>query len=477
MTTVLTKEQQEAEVAKRLFDSMGKITESVDVFTERVKTLEKSVEAFKDIDPKSIMEKMDKLGSTMDRVKRQIATNTSHGMYLSGLEDDAPKFSLVRACLGVKLGGTKEAFEKVKAGFEWEVVSQIREAASKAGHVVGVNSDGGFFVPDQVLADVIAAIYTRSVFVNLDGEGQSRVSVVDGLVGMPVKIPRFEGGMIAYWIGEEDEYALTKAQVGAISMSPHKLGVLTSLTNEMRRFGSFGFEQLLRRDMVRALAKKLDWSVMYGPGTDNAPRGLVYQDDIQVYRAENGIVYSSLASARAAANWAGGIANFDTIDEMRGALEDADIGVDDGSGGSFTTVSAPRWFRRLRQLKIENYSGQTAGQPYLLGAPMIKESTLRELIGEFAKSTQIRSTNTAGKSIGATASGSGTSAHFGDIVAGNLSELVLGRWSGIEIEDDSGKGTGFVTDTTHIKMRMYADLGNRQPKAIVLCPDARMRDA
>lgn len=476
-TNPVTKEQAEQELALRLFKSVEKLTESIPTLLERVKAIEVSTEAFKGIDPKSVLANMEKLQAGFDRVKRQIATNSSHGLYLAGLEDESEqsRFSMLRAVMGVKAGGSKEAFERVKAGYEWEVMSQIRAKAESSGHIIGVDSQGGFFVPDQVIPDVIAAIYTRSVLIDLAGDGQTRVSVLDGLTGVPVTIPKFEGGVIAYWIGEEDDYAESKAAVGNVTLRPRKLGILTKLTNEMRRFQSFGFENMLRNDMIRALAKKMDWTVMYGRGTDNAPRGIMSMENVLVYRAENGTVYEGLAAARAASNWVGGTLNFDGLDNMKGALEDIDIDPDEG--GSFAYISAPRYFRGLRQLKIDNYTGQTANQPYLLGSPMIREETLRSLIGDFGRTTQVASANPAGASIGATASGGGANPLFGDVIGGNLSEVVVGRWSGIEIEDDEGKGKDFVKDVTNVKMRMYADVGARHERAIVVCPDAKMRTA
>ena len=58
---------------------------------------------------------------------------------------------------------------------------------------------------------------------------------------------------------------------------------------------------------------------------------------------------------------------------------------------------------------------------------------------------------------------------------GNLSEVILGRWGGIQLTDDQGKGKGFTTDHIYIKMRMWVDVGIRQPRAIVWCPDATVR--
>ena len=465
------KEQTEAELAAKLMESVGTLSESVPKMQDQIKGLSEQIEVLNGIEPEKVVERMEKLDAGLDQIRKAIRRNQSHGLFLSGLEDDQEKaFSLVRAMSAVKMGGTQQHFERCNAGFEYEVMSQIREKAQKSGHVVGVDSAGGFFVPDQVIPDVIQAIYTRSVLIDLAGDGQTRVSILDGLTGTPARIPKFEGGVIAYWIGEEDEYAESQARFGGVTMTPKKLGILTKITDEMRRFSSLGAEQLMRRDMVRALAKKMDWTVLYGPGTDNAPRGVANMPGIQVYRAENQNTYPDVASARTDGTWNGGQFTFDDFDNMRGVLEDSDIDIDEP--GSFASISAPRLFRKVRQLKIDSYSGQTENQAYLLGAPMIRESTLRDLIGDFGKTTQVPTRQDPGQSINVDASAD-TDRH-GDVFSANWSEVVVGRWSGIEIEDDDGRGVGFTKDETLIKMRMYADVGHRQEKAIVVCPDAEM---
>jgi hypothetical protein len=104
---------------------------------------------------------------------------------------------------------------------------------------------------------------------------------------------------------------------------------------------------------------------------------------------------------------------------------------------------------------------------------MMKDSALRALIGDYGKTTKIPTTNLPGASIGGTTDS--TTEKYGDVFSGNWSEFLFGRWGGIEIEDDKGIGTGFTTDETYVKMRMYAGTANRRESAFTLCPDAKMR--
>jgi len=437
---------------------------SIKGIAEKLPSLEADIAAIKmavgEIDVKELAARVERSVAQQDQLVKRIR-NWKGGLYVPGLEEDADKFSIHRAAVAVA------SKNWAKAGFEKEMFDAVRAK----GQTMGVDSEGGYFVPDQVIPEVIGAIYRRSVFIGLDAEGTTRVSVIDGLVGNPVKIPAFEGGMVAFWLGEQDPYVESMVKAGNISLVPKKLTVLAKLTEEMRKFSSFGYETLMRNDMIRALAAELDRTVPYGKGNENEPRGLMKMTmgtgprDIQFFSAETGKLVTE-----APADAAGGELDYDGLMEMQGALEDANVTPNE----SFATISAPRYFRRLKQLKIQNYSAQVDQRPYLIGAPMLSDARLAELIGAFDKSTMVPTSGVPGASAGWPTTE--TDGSYGDVFMGNWSEVILGRWAGIEIADDDGKGLGFATDNIFVKIRMWADIQKRQGKGIVVCPDVQMRD-
>jgi HK97 family phage major capsid protein len=446
------------EVLAKLLGNQADINNGLKTLTDQVKDVAAKQKAFEGVEPKNVIERIAKNEAGLQRVQAQIRNNRGGGLFVPGLEDEgeAEKFSMLRAMLLVRLN----AWNDKKYGFEAEVMKAVREKAA----VSGVDSDGGFFVPDQVIPDVIQAIYTTSRFISLDGEGSTRCSVLDGLTGSPVKIPKFEGGALGYWIGENDAYIESKAKTGTVSLQPRKLGVLMSITDEMRRFQGMGFESLLRRDMVRAAAKLLDWTVPYGNGTDNTPRGIFGMKGINLFSAELAGLYSVTDLPDAS----GAELTFDVLDEMMGVLEDQDIDI----GADFAFMFHPRIVRRLRQSKVANYIGQTVEQEYLLGAPLLSDAALRSLMGDFDKTTQLKTAQLPGQSAGwATTS---TEQEFTDVVGANWNDVLVGRWSGVEIVPGQS-GDDFIRDVERVKLRLYADVQHRLEKGIVVCPDARVR--
>lgn len=458
-TATLTPQEKEKLIADAIskvndfFDGTGE--GSIQKMNEIIKKLDSDLGGAKG-DLSKVHEHIEQQRAVIDSLTKAIK-NSKRGFYVSGIEDQ--EFSFLRAMVAIRTQ------DWTRAGLEKEILDQVRQ---KASQVVGQDSLGGYFVPDQTIADVIAGIYTRSVWVNLTGEGTQRVSLLEGLTGGNVKIPKFDGGVVAYWIGEEDEYAESNTKVGDVTMNPKKLGVLVRITDTMKKLQGYGFEALLRNDMMRAAAKKLDSTIMYGKGGNDTPLGIINSRGIKIYRAETGAILDH-DSAAAVSDWDGKALHFDDLDNMQLALEEDDITQD----ASFAWISSPRAWRYLRQLKVENYTGQTTGLPYLLGMPMLTEGRLAEIIGPYDKSTLIPSNNLPGASIGGATDS--TNQKYTDVFGGNLSEVVLGRWAGIEIEDDSGKGKGFTSDHTYMKLRLYADLAIRQNRALICCPDFKVR--
>ncbi len=419
-------------------------------------------EKFKGMDVAKTLDLMEQIRSGQDQIRNMIRTHKG-GIYVPGLGDNTKeKFSLQRAFVAV---ATKDWSG---AQYEERVMKEAREAVKKGpGSIVGVDTQGGFFVPDQVIPDVIQAIYAQSQLLSVDGTGTTRVSVLDGLSGIPVTIPKFLGGMVAYWIGEQDRYVESAVKVGNVSMRPRKLGVLTRITDEMKRFSSWGFESLMRYDMVRSAAALIDYTILYGTGSDNMPRGIaaLALSDAQAQR------YScETHSDSFNATLAGGECGYDDLMNMQGLVEDINIPI----SPSWAFISHPKFFRRRRQDKIQYFSGQTSNFGYLVDGPMMTPERLKGLIGDYGWLAAMPTRNYAGQSVGKTAT-TPSDLTYGDVFGANWNDVIFGRWGGIEILEDNGLGKGFATDETYVKMRTYADVGYRREQSIVHCPDAKMR--
>lgn len=437
----------------------------------------------KKVDVKALVERVEKIWAAQEALRETLRSGArgKNPLAISGVGEEP--FSLSKTLVAYRRGGTRRAFESVGAGHEYEVcrAASLRHekltgyptpsAAERASKAMTAADDEslGLFIPDQVLSDVVLPIYTRSAFVALDADGETSISVLDGLVGENVRIKKLDGGVVAYWLGEEESYLESALKAGDLSLKRHKLGALVVLTDELLKGMAPGVDRLIARDMAKALAKKLDWTVAYGLGQDAMPLGIMGTKGIKILKAEglpatliNGV--DSLGS-----NWAGAPLTFTVLNEMRLRMEEDNVDED----SSFKFVTAPRSLHWLKELRVENYSSQTTGLPYLLGAPVLSDARLADIAGApIGKTSQI-TLHKPGETLDSGLPVGGAAAKFTDVFGGNLAEILLGRWAGIEVVDDAGKYQ-FLKDSLYVKTRMYVDVGIRQPRAIVVCADAKV---
>lgn len=487
----LTKEQEQAAKEQQMAKLLGTLEEmlgptGVTGMVERIKAIETRVEALKGLDPSKVLESLEALKTGQQKVADAIRRSRNGG-YFSGIEDVAKDFSILRACVGFKrfgaIGkkGAEERWKDGGFGDTFEVLHQshekMLETYQKAGIRAGDDSSMGSFIPDQLLGDIIAAVYTKSVFINLEGaEGETSISVIDGLQGLNVRVNQFKGGMVAYWLGEEDVLAESVVKSSDKTMNAKKLGIMARITEEMFQFGGYGWERFFRNDMIRALAKKLDLTMAYGRGGSNVPLGMAFTPGINLYSAQSGKfetwspgVTNLANTTNFQADWQGAELNFDALDNMDLISEEVDRDQDE----THKTISGRRFFKRLKQIKVDNYSTQAGVRaPYLIGMPMLPDARLAEIIGPFGKTNQIK-TQKPGASIGAPSATGTVSTQ--DVFRGNLGSFVLGRWgNGLLISDDGGQGVGFASGATLVKATAWFDTFARYPEDITLCPDAKV---
>lgn len=450
----------EAKIAKLFEELKGKVSDAA--LKDLIKATLKEhfgLVGDKDFSLKLILENLDALKANQDKIANSIR-NTKRGAYISGLEDES--FNLVRFFNSVRLQN------KALAPHEWEISDQCRKALIKKGGInISDDAIAGAFVPDQVISDVIGPVYGSNAWIALNpDDGTTRISVIDGLVGDNPRIPKFDGGVVAYWMGEEDEYTESLIASKDLIGNRKKLGVLVKLSRETLDFAAFGFDSLLRRDMSKAMSKKLDYTIPYGTGSANIPRGIVNTTGVKFFEAVTRTV-KTRAEMDALADLDGAIVDYTALSLMDLFLEEDDIDLD----ASAATISSPRFFNKLKNLKSDQWNGQAdAKQLFLSGFPMLTDGALAGIIGPFGKTSQIKSNLKPGASIGTTTDS--TIAQHSDVFRGNLGEVLLLRWAGIEIEDDRGMGKGFTSDHSYLKIRMYADVMVREPRSLLVCPNA-----
>lgn len=133
----------------------------------------------------------------------------------------------------------------------------------------GTGSAGGFLVPDQFSAELIEFLRPASVI--------RRMNPV--LLPMPngnMTLPKQTGGGSADYVGENNNITPSEQTFGQLKLTARKLAALTPISNDLIRFSSPAADNVVRDDLVNAVAQAEDSNFIRGLGTGAGPKGLRY---------------------------------------------------------------------------------------------------------------------------------------------------------------------------------------------------------
>ena len=325
---------------------------------------------------------------------------------LPGSEDakhKGEKYSFRKAFLAALTG------DKSLAPLETEMSAAVRNKAMS----FGVDTSGGFLVPSEVLnSELIPLLYASSVCVELGA------TKLDGLTRSPVLIPRVGGGTTAYWIGETGTITPSDAAIEQMKLEPHGLAAMTVVSELLLGMESPGIEAMLRNDMARQLALKLDLAGLAGTGASGQPRGILTATGVNTATLSDPGTYNQfvqfISEVRADnalfgnLGWAMSNADMTEIEQI----------VDTSSGGT-NTVNQVHQRRRL--LSEDGMS--------ILGYPARVSTQLSD----------------------------------GQVIFGNWADLVLAQWGGMKI--DVTNAVGFANAQQHIRALSFFDIGIRRPQS------------
>lgn len=161
----------------------------------------------------------------------------------------------------------------------------------------GVNSLGGFAVPDEMSQAVIRNVETYGVSLN---ELQ-----VFNMQSDTLTIPKRLSGVTGSWLGEGAEFSYSDMTGTQVQLVAQKFGVATKVSNELFA-DAVGISDLITSEHALAVAKALDEAVFTGTGTSafGGHHGVAVKIDTSPFTA----------SVHTAANGNGSFENLDKED-------------------------------------------------------------------------------------------------------------------------------------------------------------------
>jgi HK97 family phage major capsid protein len=358
---------------------------------------------------------------------------TGRGVDLPGLEAEKSAFSLVKAMVGASLQAMGQSNAWVNAGFEKEVLDQTTKKAMDTGTA---GAGGGYVVPVQYSNEIIQLLRAKARVI------QAGATVLDGLVGSPVMVPKQTASGTVYWIGQNPGGGITLSDgtFGNVQMTPKTMAMRTQFSNLLNILSNPRMEQLMREDFAKVSALELDRVALRGSGSSNQPLGV------------NGV--AGLQSLAIGTN--GGTYTFDTAAQAMMLLDSANA-----LDGKLGFITHPRAHWKMRRERIPQFSGDTAGA-YVV-PPIISSSLLNDMLGApMFSTTQLPINLTKGSSTDCT-----------EVYCGDWSQLLVGIWGNLEILATNIGGNAWAQNAMEVRLIYNVDIQVRHGESFALCNDAR----
>ena len=215
---------------------------------------------------------IEKMGSQVKPVD-----NTAGEIGLS--EKETRQFSWLRAINYLSNPADRAAREA--AGFEIEASDA---AAAKLGR-----QSRGITIPQEILSrdlatspasaggNLVATDLLAGSFIDLlrnaSALDRAGATVLTGLTGN-VAIPRQSGAATAYWVAESGAPSESQQTLDQVTMMPRTVAAYTDYSRRLLIQSSVDVENMVRSDLARVLALKIDLAGLYGTGTNSEPLGL-----------------------------------------------------------------------------------------------------------------------------------------------------------------------------------------------------------
>ena len=252
-------------------------------------------------------------------------------------------------------------------------------------------------------------------------------TVLTGLAGN-LDIPKQSTIATAVWASEVASSTETNPTFAWLQLRPKRLTAFTPISKTLMVQSSFSIEQMVRRDLNRAIRIAWDRAAINGTGTSNQPTGIL-----------------NMVGTGAVAGGTNGLAP--TLSHIIDL--ETEIALDDADMGSLAYLTTPGIRGRLK--KTEKFSSGT-GMPVWEGS---------ELNGYNAVvSTQVPSNLVKGAS--------GSVCHA--IIFGNWSELILAQWGGLDITvDQYSRAKEAIVE---LVVHSWVDVGVRHAESFAVMKDA-----
>lgn len=299
----------------------------------------------------------------------------------------------------------------------------VPQSIFKRDLTVGTNTAGGFLKPtDHLGGEFIDALRANLVTSSL---GARMMQGLSGDVAIPALNAKTAVGFVAENNAPGSEGAPTFRQV---TMSPKTLVQYVDISRKLSMQSDPSVEQVIRDDMTRQFAAKIDEVAIEGGGS-NEPTGITQT--------------SGIGSVAIGTN--GGAVTYAALVDL-----EKEVAIDNALGGSLAYLTNPKVVGEMRQI-----SRQASG----VEGNFILNDTNTLLGYPVASTTLVPSDLTKGTSSGVCSA----------VIFGNFNDLMIGMFGGLDVLVDPY--TGSSTGATRIAMYQDVDVAVRHAESFAAILD------
>ena len=263
--------------------------------------------------------------------------------------------------------------------------------------------------------------------------GQLGATIIEGLTGGNVKLPRATVGTSASWLPEIGAGADTDPSFDSFTVIPKRIQGSTIISRQLVYQSSPDIEAFIAGDIANAIAVAVDNAALNGTGTAPQPLGILHYP----FNLPGSYTYSS----RSANVTFGGAATWPNVLLFEKILEQGNI-VNDGTFGYATDpLARDKWQQAAKLAGYPSFLWENTGDP----ADMFGRVNGRRAIS----TTQLSN---------------------GQVIFGKWSEMLICSWVGVEILVDPYS----LATTAEIRVRasLLADIQFRYPLAFCASSDS-----
>ena len=178
------------------------------------------------------------------------------------------------------LANPNNAQARAAAAFEFECSQAVAKKMGRAA--------GGFYLPsdvqkrDLVVGTTTAGGYTVATelrgFIDILRNAmvidRAGATFMSGLVGN-IAIPKQSVAGTAYWVAENAAPTESQQTLAQVTMSPKTVGAFTDISRQLLEQSSIDVQNWVTRDLATIVGLAIQQAAINGPGTGNAPTGIL----------------------------------------------------------------------------------------------------------------------------------------------------------------------------------------------------------